>query len=421
MTPVATLNITTPVPSIQGHFGRRLVTYTTQIPALQIKKILGHDPRSKNWKQLPEDTRKIYEQIQRSTQKNRRDAVSTYIEQRFGPRDAIGAFPAISIGVTNLLKFVPVEPDSAIGVLHIDEEGQRILLDGLGRVTGALDLADEGAEGKALVEKIVFPVTFYLPSAEQGELTATDLGQLFSDFNFRVFPVPARINLSLDQSDIYLALANTLSKEPFIALNGGMEYKAASLGKKSTALVVQQVLFRTVRGACEGRDFQENNLATAPSGPNLSDATFEKEHASIAGHFAEIATRMGDRWKARESLHLSSAGWQALGVFHHDLFHRGLTFSPSELQGVYDAVAKLDWTRSNRDWADVAKLGIWAKPKDSDVEQLVILGAGRNNTQAILDYLRNVTGVSGRLQALAPTVASAASAQEPEVELAATA
>ena len=69
MTPVATLNITTPVPSIQGRFGSRLVTYTTQIPALQIKKILGHDPRSRNWKFIPEETRKIYETIQRVTAK----------------------------------------------------------------------------------------------------------------------------------------------------------------------------------------------------------------------------------------------------------------------------------------------------------------------------------------------------------------
>jgi DGQHR domain-containing protein len=416
MTPVATLNITTPVPSIQGHFGRRLVTYTTQIPALQIKKILGHDPRSKNWKLLPEETRKIYQQIQRPTAKNRRDAVSTYIEQRLGPRDAIGAFPSISIGVTNPLKFVPSEPGSAIGILHIDEDGQRILLDGLGRLTGALDLADEGSEGKALVEKIVFPVTFYLPSAEQIELSAADLGQLFSDFNFRVYPVPARINLSLDQSDIYISLANALSKEPFIALHGGMEYKAASLGKKSSALVVQQVLFRTVRGACEGRDFQENNLASIPGLSNLTDSTFDKELSSVADYFSEIATRMGDRWAARESLHLTSAGWQALGVFHHDLFHRGLSLSPAELDKIYDAVAGVDWSRSNRDWADVAKLGIWAKPKDSEMEQLVILGAGRNNTQAILDYLRKVSGIDEKLQP--PIVEETTSSVEPESALA---
>jgi len=397
MSPVATLNITTPVPSIQGHFGRHLTTYTTQIPALQIKKILGHDPRSKNWKLLPEDTRKIYEQIQRTTGKNRRDAVSLYIEQRFGNREQIGAFPAISIGVTNTLRFEPSELNSAIGILHLDEDGQRILLDGLGRITGALDLSEEPG-GKELVEKLVFPVTFYLPSEEQKVLSATDLGQLFSDFNFRVYPVPARINLSLDQSDIYISLANSIAKEPFIAANGGMEFKAASLGKKSTALVVQSVLVRTIRGACEGRDFQESNLANPPASANLSEATFTQEHASITGFFEEISSRMGTRWTDRESLHLSSAGWQALGVLHNDMFHRNLSLSPAEIDAMYAKVAALDWSRSNRDWADVAKLGIWAIPKDGTTEQLVILGAGRNNTQAIITYLRVLTGLDARLQ-----------------------
>jgi hypothetical protein len=195
-----------------------------------------------------------------------------------------------------------------------------------------------------------------------------------------------------------------------------MEYKAASLGKKSSALVVQQVLFRTVRGACEGRDFQENNLASIPGLSNLTDSTFDKELSSVADYFSEIATRMGDRWAARESLHLTSAGWQALGVFHHDLFHRGLSLSPAELDKIYDAVAGVDWSRSNRDWADVAKLGIWAKPKDSEMEQLVILGAGRNNTQAILDYLRKVSGIDEKLQP--PIVEETTSSVEPESALA---
>jgi hypothetical protein len=48
-----TLSISIPVPAVQGYFGKRIATYTTQIQPLQIKRILGHDPRSKNWKLLP--------------------------------------------------------------------------------------------------------------------------------------------------------------------------------------------------------------------------------------------------------------------------------------------------------------------------------------------------------------------------------
>ena len=58
------LDITIPVPCIQGAFGKRLTTYTTQIRPSHLKQILGHDPSSKNWKFLDEETREIYQKIQ---------------------------------------------------------------------------------------------------------------------------------------------------------------------------------------------------------------------------------------------------------------------------------------------------------------------------------------------------------------------
>jgi hypothetical protein len=162
--------------------------------------------------------------------------------------------------------------------------------------------------------------------------------------------------IALDQSDLYIGLANQLAKEPFISQYGGVELRSASLGKKSTALVVQSVLLRTVRGACEGRDFQESNLATAPE-PNLIDETFQIELRSISGFFSEIADRMGDRWSDSKSLHLSAPGWQALGVLHHDIFHRGLNLTDTEKTLVYETLGGLDWSRNNREWVDEAGLG----------------------------------------------------------------
>jgi hypothetical protein len=216
------------------------------------------------------------------------------------------------------------------------------------------------------------------------------------DFNFRVHPVPARIAIALDQSDVYIGFTNALAKEPFIAAYGGMEVKAASRGKKSTAIVVQGVLLRAVRGACEGRDFQESNQANTSS-PNLTDATFRQEFDSVAGHFSEIAKRMGERWSKFDSLHLSAPGWQALGVMHHDINHRGLDLSPAEKAHVYDVIAGLDWSRHNREWVDQGGLGQWGIAKGGQTEQVIILGAGRNNTQAIIDFLRKRTGLQSKL------------------------
>jgi hypothetical protein len=169
--------------------------------------------------------------------------------------------------------------------------------------------------------------------------------------------------------------------------------------------VVQAVLLRTVRGACEGRDFQESNQASTSS-PNLTDATFRQEFDSVTGLFSEIALRMGERWSKFDSLHLTAPGWQALGVLHHDIHHRGLTLSSNEKTHIYDVIAGLDWSRQNREWVDQGGLGQWTVPKGGGAEQVTILGAGRNNTQAILDFLRKRTVLQSKLDAAAKSVAA---------------
>jgi hypothetical protein len=175
-----------------------------------------------------------------------------------------------------------------------------------------------------------------------------------------------------------------------------MELRAASRGKKSTALVVQSVLLRTVRGACEGRDFQEKNLASAAN-PVLTDATFQAELQSIADFFSEVESRMGTHWADTDSLHLAAPGWQALGVIHYDMNHRDLNLSDAERTHVYEVIASIDWSRNNKQWVDEAGLGLWAIPKSGTKEQVVILGAGRNNAQAIIDFVRKRSGLQTKL------------------------
>lgn len=387
---IKTLDLNIQVPCVQGFFGKRLATYTTQIKPLQLRRILGHDPRSKYWKILAPDIRQLYEQVQRPTSANRRAGVMGYIENRIGDGH-VGGFPAISVGLTAPAPFHSYEPDGGIGTLEVDEESLKIVLDGLGRVSGALDLAEESAEGRAMVGQFTFPVTIFAPAPGTPPLTVKELGQLFADFNFRVNPVPARVAINLDQYDLYINLTNALAKEPAIADFGGMEVKAASLGKKSSAIVVQTVLLRVVRGATEGRDFQESNLAQAAQ-PNLTDDSFEMELASISTFLSEIQQRMGNRWADRSLLHLSAPAWQAIGVIHHDMNHRGLSLSAVQRSAIYDVIAGLDWSRKNQDWATVG-LGVI---EDGEV---VIRGAGRSNAQAILDYLRDKTGLKAKLAA----------------------
>lgn len=403
---VDVLNLKTPVPCIQGAFGTRLVAYTTQVSPNQIMNLLGHDPRSKNWKRLPDELRQIYEYLQRKTDKNRREGVSAYIEERLGPNSiAIGAFPAISIAFQKPAEFNPYGGlvQTAVGNLMVDisPTNVRVLIDGLARVTGAMDLADDQQE--EILDSFLFPVTIYAPAPGTKPLTWQEMGQLFHDFNFRVQPVSKQHAVDLDTSDIYIALANRLAECSFIADHGGVAKRAASLGGKSTDLVIQTVLIRTVRGACEGRKFQESDLASADV-PNLNRQTFNVLLSSIDDFFSGIASRMGkERFTDKQSLHLTAPGWQALGVVHHDIAFK-LKLDAVERSKVIQRIAEIDWSRFNDDWhklsighAEVDKK-TGAPLKDSKGRiKIALTGAGRTTAQKLIDYIREKAGLAGRL------------------------
>ncbi|UVO54178.1 DNA sulfur modification protein DndB [Sphingomonas sp. SUN039] len=404
---LGTLEYKLPISAIQGFFGDRLVTYATQAKPRSIVSLLGHDPRSKNWKQLHPDVREIYEFLQRKTAKSRRDSIAGYMEERFAP-DAltIGAFPAISVGFIDNLEFTQSSEVAGIGTLQVDlsPSNMRVMLDGLGRVTGALDLFDEGRQD--VLENVVFPVTIFAPRPGQKPLSYKELGQLFHDMNFKVQPVSRSHAIALDTSDLYITFASRLKDLPAIADNGGVAERAASLGKKSTELVVQTVLARFTRGALEGRAFQESNLATTDE-PNLTRSNFNATVVSVDQFLSAFAEAMGDRWKDRDSLHLTSPGWQALGVFHHDLKYR-LKLGEVDLQNVAREAAKIDWSRYNPDWIpmlgqpEIDKVTGEEVTDGSGRRRLSIAGAGRSNVQNILDYVRAKTGVAERLVSAEP-------------------
>lgn len=387
-----------PLEVIPGRFGEKVRTYVTQVRVRDIESLLGHDPRPENWKNLPADVRTLYDEIQRRTAGPRRRNIVDYLDQRFSRRQIAG-FPAVSIGVTKPLVFSRFDNGSSCGRVFLSNDDRRVVLDGLGRLTGLLDMSkdEDTARFQTFLSHTTIAVELFVPN-ENETFAIGDLSQLFSDFNFKVFPVPARLAMAQDVSDIYLQLTNQLAKQPAIDDCGGMEIKSASLGKKSTALVVQQVLSRVVRGATEGRKYQEDNKSLPPS-PTLSDASFQTELAQLGDYFQRIRARMGDaRWTNRESLHLSAPGWQALGVLYHDLYHRGLPLNAEQRQRMIDTIADVDWSRYSEDWVG-AGLGVWAAPKEGDKMQVVIRGAGRSNTQAIINRLRVATGLDSLLVA----------------------
>jgi hypothetical protein len=444
------LKLTVPVPSTLGAFGDKLLTYQTQVKPAEIGNLLGHDPRSKYWQRLPEDLREMYKKLQRKTVKGRRIGTKRYIEERIAPGAfVLGAFPAIAIGTVSPLRFVHyadkypgIGIPRGVGELEFDLSAvsPRVLLDGMARVAGALDLLDETKSAQspnetksAIANSFWFPVTIYAPTERLGRVTVEELGQLFHDFNFLAEPVSKAHALDLDQSNIYLQLVNALARAPVIGGNGGIEHRAASLGKKSTALVAKQVLLRFVLGAIDGPAAQERLRDSGIDGA-LTRANLASMHDQIEDYLTEIANRMGERFKDHELLHLTAPGWNALGVVFHDInFTLAGKLSAEQRSALFDGIAGIDWSRWNQDFIgylgevavesggqEVKRGRGRAQPIDpSTLTEIVDAGGrkklgaiygGRQATTRLIQYTRLKSGLMAHLQAAAPEMIAEAEA-----------
>lgn len=394
---------TSRIPAIQGQFGPRLVTYTTQLPPGSIETIVGHDPRSRLWKRLPDDINHIYSHLQRATTKARLDSIIRYIRFRFSKNAiVVGAFPAISIAVQNPAEFEKLPgADSGLGVLHFDlsRRNLRIVVDGLGRASAAMELVEMAEDMhlpqqsrdalKQMLDEFSLPTVFYMPAQGQAPLSLEEMQQLFHDFNFKVTAVPARVAIALDHSDLYIGLANRLGAYPPIANHGGMEFKAASLGKKSTAIVVQQNMLRFVRGAVEGEAALESTANSETKNPNLTEETLESYQDRLQTFLLAFAEAMGSAAFAdRDRLHLTAPGWGTLGAICHDLVVR---LNVPDLEAAAGRLGEIDWRRTAPIWSDVVR-------EREDGTLGLTAGGGSANRRAMIKAVRSELNLEKLLQ-----------------------
>ena len=396
--------------AMAGTHGPRLATYATQINPLDIITVLGHDPRSEKRRFLNDQKIvDLYEYMQRKTSSGRRESIRAYIEDRLFPDSTlIGGFPAISIAVQHAVASEEISPQNFPGVVNMSIDtgvhNKRVALDGLGRISGALslvelalsgDLSDEDAAAmqKALSE-VSIPCVFYSPRPGQPPLSMEDLGQLFHDFNFKVTPVSAKDAIALDMSDPYIRATYFLEENAGYIQRFGMDKKAASLGSKSKSIVVQPILLRFVRAALEGSRYVEAaRNVTVPNAKltGRKDSLMLEPLAEFIDNFAEA---LGDQWNNRDSVHLSSAGWQALGLIYHDV-----TFRLKDVDRVAFARAlatRIDWKRDASIWSALV-----TEKEGKDGQMLLsFLGAGASTRRAIVKIIRDEMGLSERLEQL---------------------
>ena len=390
-------------PAVFGRQGKRLETFTTQIRPFDIEAVLGHDPRSRNHRLL-RDARlaSLYDHVQRKTSEERvRDIIAYYENRIFRSHPIAGAVPAISIAVEQPVHFERHGNHSFLGemLLETGRHNRRIILDGLGRATGFLDLVDlwtgdkiDEAGRQILGDHLAgcsLPVVFFAPQAGQRPLEQEEMEQIFCDFNFRVRPVSIKDAIALDHSDPYVEFTRYLGEHSAAIKGfGGMEEKRASLGSKSTAIVVQPVLLRFVRGAIEGEAYLEAARNQTVEQPNLTADRAPEMRSNLADFLDELAKSMGERWDDKTSMHLSSPGWQVIGVLYHDMAFK-LGKGPGDLRKFAAAIGRLDWTRKGEIFRPFMSE---KRGKDGD-ETLVLNSAGASVRRDLLKDLRRKLGL----------------------------
>lgn len=428
---------------MQGAVGHRLFTYTTQVSPRYLETLLGHDPRSRQWRKLePPELRNIYEQLQRTTSADRLRGIQSYIRKRFKKEAVVlGAFPAISVAVKNRIKFEPYKEEeggdrAGAGTLHLDMSrlNSRIVLDGLARVSGIIELVELASDESLpeedrrslgnLLNEFTIPLVIFAPKQDDKPLNLREMRQLFADFNFKQTSISPTMAMSFDSSDIYIEATKRLGETDVVDHHGGVEMKSASLGAKSTALVALQNLVRFTRGAAEGDLFAEmkTNVDKDEDKRRLSEENMDEFVESVRQFLAGMAASMGsDRFRdIRDSVHTTGPGWGALGALFHDL---DVTLGRRDYYELGRKLGQLDMRKSGEAWADIMRIREYKSG-----QRLTFVGGGHETRQALRQKFhehlgtwpefRRVAGATEDVEAERTEPAEAWSAPRPEHALA---
>ena len=338
----------------------------------------GHDPRSQNWKNLPGDVREMYEKLQRKTSKARRTEMRNYILRRMAPDSYwIGAIPPIVVGMQLGQVFENVDGENHLGYLKVRTRLDRpnILLDGLGRITGFLDVMYD-PELTEIVRKwageAVIPVMLLTPRSEDANLSLEELGQVFHDMNVLSTPVGKGQAVDLDRSDMYIQTVNKVAALQIINANGGCEHRAISISKNSGAWATKTVLLKAVRAAAEGPGSHVDHIRDQLENPFLKG---NAQMAKIIERFDHGLTVMtsaieGGVVPYDNSLLRTPTWWVAFGLVLHDLHkaYNGETLSDEKRDTLLRKIGKLDWGLGNPELgflgSSVEEKATGAKPKD---------------------------------------------------------
>jgi hypothetical protein len=219
-------------------------------------------------------------------------------------------------------------------------------------------------------------------------------GQGFHDKNYLRTAVKATKALAVDSRDIHNVLAKSLHNHPVIIEGGGVNVEKDSLAASSQEMVTHAILYKFVRGFCEGRRGLDKGSL---SRPHLTEETFKKLQDQLSQYVTELYEVLPN-WTNEATrgryLFRASPAWQALGVIGNLLSE---VDDEDDRRAMIELIgeSELDWTRENLQWESV--IGNRQQEVGDDgkvVAEWISPRASRQAIDGTIGFLKQRTGLT---------------------------
>ncbi|NRD57698.1 DNA sulfur modification protein DndB [Corallococcus exiguus] len=362
------------------------------LPA-DLMKLIGYDPRAiqsapkkggKDPQNISPEIIDLQRSVQRSIDQSKVDQMVEYLHEavsngRFADWAEIDVVTAAKPDSSRYTReFLVTFPNSA----------DYFITDGQHRYCAVLDFARKYPEhASKFTQAIAISV---LPNDKLGEWA----GQSFHDKNYLHSPVKATKALAADSRDLHNRLAKEVREHEVIRAGGGVNETKDSLAAQAKEFSTHAVLYKFVRGFCEGRrGLEKGNI----SSPLLTDDSYVSVKENLFEYLEEL-NNVFPNWTVvpgrEEYLFRSSSALQGLGVLGHLLYQK---VEDSEVRREMIASIgekKLDWRRSNvTDWATVI-----GSIKGDDGNQEVAPASTRQAIDGTTKFLKDRSGLSAFLK-----------------------
>lgn len=226
-------------------------------------------------------------------------------------------------------------------------------------------------------------------------------GQAFHDKNYLPTPVKVTKALAVDSRDLHNRLAKDLREHAVIKEGGGINDVKDSLAATAKEFSTHAVLFKFVRGFCEGR---RGLLKAGIDTPLLTDETYTTYKQRLFEYVSEL-NRVLPHWTVvpgrEDYLFRASAALQALGVLGGLLYKK--VDNPAARKQMIEAIGekKLDWRRNNvSTWGGViGQVKEYIDEEDGTEKAFVSPASSRQAIDGTIIFLKDRSGLDDYLEA----------------------